>query len=44
MELSIIIPTIRIANIGPCIKSICTKDNRTFNYEILITNNSQKIK
>ena len=43
MELSIIIPTIRIANIGPCIRSICTKDNRRFNFEILIVNNSQNL-
>jgi len=43
MELSIIIPTIRIANIVPCIRSICTKDNRRFNFEILIINNSKNL-
>lgn len=43
MELSIIIPTIRIANIGPCIRGICTKDNLKFNFEILIINNSQNL-
>jgi glucosyl-dolichyl phosphate glucuronosyltransferase len=43
MELSIIIPTIRIANIGPSIRSICIKDNLKFNFEILIINNSQNL-
>ena len=43
MELSIIIPTIRIANIDPCIRSICTQDNLKFNFEILIINNSQNL-
>jgi len=43
MELSIIIPTIRIAKVGACIRSICTKDNRRFNFEILIINNSQNL-
>lgn len=43
MELSIIIPTIRIANIGPCIRSICKKENLKFNFEILIINNSQNL-
>jgi glycosyltransferase involved in cell wall biosynthesis len=43
MELSVIIPTIRIANIGPCIRSICTPDNLKFNFEILVVNNSQNL-
>lgn len=43
MELSIIIPTIRIKNINPCLKSICREINKKFKFEILIINNSNNL-
>jgi glycosyltransferase involved in cell wall biosynthesis len=43
MELSIVIPTIRIKNINACIKSICNEKNKKFKFEILIINNSKNL-